>query len=143
VAEVPLPPERAFVVQLRLQSDPGEELFVGRVEHLASGEFVRFRSAAELLAFHGESNRPHQSMRAFAQWRSRGCNLRESSQLLTDSERPVRLAFLHSKPLERDSDAIGTIVAVAAPAAQTETYQAARPERGQDTAQRAWPVTST
>src|SRR5262249_17017121 len=49
--EVPLPPERAFVVQLRPQADPAEELFVGRVEHIASGEFVRFGSAAELLAF--------------------------------------------------------------------------------------------
>ena len=41
----------AFVVQLRPQADPGEELFVGRVEHIASGEFVRFESAAQLLAF--------------------------------------------------------------------------------------------
>jgi hypothetical protein len=51
VTEVPLPPERAFVVQRRLQGDPGGELFAGRVEHIASGEFVRFGSAAELLAF--------------------------------------------------------------------------------------------
>jgi hypothetical protein len=49
--EVPLPPERAFVVQLRPQADPEGEIFVGRVEHIASGEFVRFGSAAELLAF--------------------------------------------------------------------------------------------
>jgi len=49
--EVPLPPDRTFVVQLRPQADPGAELFVGRVEHIASGEFVRFGSAAELLAF--------------------------------------------------------------------------------------------
>ena len=49
--EVPLPPERAFVVQLRLQADPQGELFVGRVEHIASGEFVRFGSATELVAF--------------------------------------------------------------------------------------------
>ena len=49
--EAPLPPERAFVVQLRPQADPGGEIFVGRVEHIASGEFVRFGSAAELLAF--------------------------------------------------------------------------------------------
>jgi hypothetical protein len=51
VTEVPLPPERAFVVQLRLQPDPSTELFVGRVEHIASGEFVRFGSAVELIAF--------------------------------------------------------------------------------------------
>ena len=49
--EVPFPPERAFVVQLRPPAEPGGEVFVGRVEHVASGEFVRFRSAAELLAF--------------------------------------------------------------------------------------------
>ena len=49
--ELPFPPERAFVVQLRPQADPGGEFFVGRVEHIASGEFVRFGSAAELLAF--------------------------------------------------------------------------------------------
>jgi len=49
--EVPLPPERAFVVQLRPRAEPGGEPFVGRVEHIASGEFVRFGSAAELLAF--------------------------------------------------------------------------------------------
>ena len=51
VTEVPLPPERAFVVQLRLQPDPSGELFIGRVEHIASGDFVRFGSAAELIAF--------------------------------------------------------------------------------------------
>lgn len=48
---VPLPPERAFVVQLAVQAAPEGELFVGRIEHIASGEFVRFGSAAELLAF--------------------------------------------------------------------------------------------
>ena len=51
--EVSLPPERAFVVQLGLRVDPEGELFVGRIEHIASGEFVRFGSAAELLAFIG------------------------------------------------------------------------------------------
>jgi len=49
--ELPFPPERAFVVQLRRQADQGGDLFVGRVEHIASGEFVRFESAAQLLAF--------------------------------------------------------------------------------------------
>jgi len=49
--EVSLPPARAFVVQLRPQADPAGELFVGRVEHIACGEFVRFGWAAELLAF--------------------------------------------------------------------------------------------
>lgn len=49
--DAPLPPERAFVVQLRAQSDPKGELFVGRAEHLASGAAEHFGCAAELLAF--------------------------------------------------------------------------------------------
>jgi len=47
----PLPPERAFVVQLRAQSGPTGELLVGRVEHLASGAAAHFGCAAELIAF--------------------------------------------------------------------------------------------
>lgn len=49
--EVPLPPNRAFVVQFRAQADPKGELFVGRAEHLASGAAERFGSPAELIAF--------------------------------------------------------------------------------------------
>jgi hypothetical protein len=49
--QAPLPAERAFVVQLRAQTDPGAELFVGRVEHIASGDAARFNSAQYLLAF--------------------------------------------------------------------------------------------
>jgi hypothetical protein len=49
--EAPLPPERAFVVQLRRLTDPPGELFVGRIEHIASGTVFRFGSAAELTAF--------------------------------------------------------------------------------------------
>ena len=49
--QVPLPAERAFVVQLRAQADSGGDLFVGRAEHIASGVAVRFGSVAELLAF--------------------------------------------------------------------------------------------
>jgi len=49
--DVPLPPDRAFVVQLRAHREPSGELFVGRVEHIASGDVERFASAAELLAF--------------------------------------------------------------------------------------------
>jgi len=49
--DVPLPPERVFVVQLRPQTDPPGELFVGRIEHIASGTVFRFGSAAELTAF--------------------------------------------------------------------------------------------
>ena len=47
----PLPPERAFVVQLRAQSGPTAELFVGRVEHLASGAAEHFASATALITF--------------------------------------------------------------------------------------------
>ena len=47
----PLPPERAFVVQLRPLGAPGGEVLVGRVEHILSGETGRFASAAELTAF--------------------------------------------------------------------------------------------
>lgn len=47
----PLPPERAFVVQLRALSDPRSEVLVGRVEHIASGAVGRFASAAELTTF--------------------------------------------------------------------------------------------
>ena len=47
----PLPPERAFVVQLRQLDDPRGEVLVGRVEHITSGESGRFTSAAELTAF--------------------------------------------------------------------------------------------
>jgi len=51
VNESPLPPDRAFVVQLRPQSDSGAELFVGRVEHLTSGVAERFASAEGLIMF--------------------------------------------------------------------------------------------
>jgi len=50
-SESPLPAGRAFVVQLRTQSGPTADLFVGRVEHIASGEAQRFASADELLGF--------------------------------------------------------------------------------------------
>jgi hypothetical protein len=50
-SEAPLPAERAFVVQLRAQADPSEELFVGRAEHIASGATARFDSAETLIAF--------------------------------------------------------------------------------------------
>jgi hypothetical protein len=54
----PLPPERAFVVQLRTPTDPTGELFVGRAEHLASGAAERFSCAAELLAFMAKALAP-------------------------------------------------------------------------------------
>jgi hypothetical protein len=49
--EAPLPAERAFVVQLRAQHDLSGNLFIGRVEHIASGAAERFGSAEELIAF--------------------------------------------------------------------------------------------
>jgi hypothetical protein len=50
-AEAPLPAERAFVVQLRPQAEPRGNLFVGRVEHIASGAAARFSSVESLIAF--------------------------------------------------------------------------------------------
>lgn len=47
----PLPAARAFVVQLRGETEPAGELFVGRAEHVASGTAARFSSAGELIAF--------------------------------------------------------------------------------------------
>jgi len=47
----PLPAERAFVVQLRAETDPAGELFVGRAEHMASGSAESFTCAAELIEF--------------------------------------------------------------------------------------------
>jgi len=48
---VPLPPERAFVIQLRAPSAGDEDLFVGRAEHIASGLAARFGSVTELIGF--------------------------------------------------------------------------------------------
>ena len=47
----PLPPERAFVIQLRVALDGDPELFAGRAEHIASGEATGFDSVTDLLAF--------------------------------------------------------------------------------------------
>ena len=49
--DVPLPPDRAFVIQLRAPAASGGELFVGRAEHIASGAAVRFGSVEDLVAF--------------------------------------------------------------------------------------------
>lgn len=46
-----LSPERAFVVQFRAGTQVDEGPFVGRVEHVRSGQAVRFESREELLAF--------------------------------------------------------------------------------------------
>ena len=48
---LPLPTNRAFVVQLR-EPPPGAAFtWDGRVEHVVSGQMTHFHSLAELLAF--------------------------------------------------------------------------------------------
>ena len=46
-----LPTNRAFVVQFRASTEGRQRLFKGRVEHLVSGQAVRFHSVKELKAF--------------------------------------------------------------------------------------------
>ena len=46
-----LPVQRAFVVQFRAEADLKQGKFVGRVEHVVSGQASRFHSLDELLAF--------------------------------------------------------------------------------------------
>jgi len=48
---ISLPPQRAFVVQVRAGAKGEPELFAGRVEHITSGHATRFQSMGELLAF--------------------------------------------------------------------------------------------
>lgn len=53
-AEQPsLPVQRAFVVQLRAEADIERERFVGRVEHVMSGQAASFHSLKDLLVFMG------------------------------------------------------------------------------------------
>ena len=49
--ESPLSPQRAFVVQLRAGAGREPGPFVGRVEHIVSGQATRFHSLEELVAF--------------------------------------------------------------------------------------------
>lgn len=49
--EALLAPQRAFVVQFYPQSDPAIDHFVGRVEHVMSGQRCRFASIEALMAF--------------------------------------------------------------------------------------------
>jgi hypothetical protein len=60
-AEVPLPVERAFVVQFRAETHFGRNLFVGRAEHIASGDTTRFGSVEELTAFIAKVLAPQRS----------------------------------------------------------------------------------
>lgn len=46
-----LPTNRAFVVQFRAQPTDLALSWEGRVEHLSSGQVLRFHSSEELLAF--------------------------------------------------------------------------------------------
>ena len=46
-----LPTHRAFVVQFRTPPTGGPSSYAGRVEHVVSGQRVRFYSLEELLAF--------------------------------------------------------------------------------------------
>ena len=47
----PLPTNRAFVVQFRVQPTGESFTWDGRVEHVVSGQMTHFHSLAELLAF--------------------------------------------------------------------------------------------
>lgn len=46
-----LPPDRAFAVQLSNKAAPLQSVFVGRAEHIRSGQALHFQSLAELVAF--------------------------------------------------------------------------------------------
>lgn len=50
-ADQPLSAHRAFVVQLRAETDVEQGRFTGRVEHVVSGQAQQFHSLAEFLAF--------------------------------------------------------------------------------------------
>ena len=47
----PLPAERAFVVQLRVEAAVEQGHYAGRVEHVVSGQSAHFGTLEELLAF--------------------------------------------------------------------------------------------
>ena len=49
--QTPLSPHRAFVVQFRAETAVEQGRFVGRVEHVVSGQAAHFASLEELLAF--------------------------------------------------------------------------------------------
>jgi hypothetical protein len=46
-----LPVRRAFVVQFRTEADLAQSCFIGRAEHVLSGQATRFSSVEKLLAF--------------------------------------------------------------------------------------------
>ena len=50
INEVPLPADRAFVLQFKPAADNGSSGYAGRVEHIASGRVEIFYSTEELCA---------------------------------------------------------------------------------------------
>jgi hypothetical protein len=48
--EAPLPPHGAFVVQFAAETAVGQGRFVGRIEHVVSGQVAHFQSLDELLS---------------------------------------------------------------------------------------------
>lgn len=51
VGQPSLPVRQAFVVQFRAEMDVEQGNFVGRVEHVVSGQAALFQSVDELLTF--------------------------------------------------------------------------------------------
>jgi hypothetical protein len=49
-----LPADRAFVIQLRADADPGAGVLRGRIEHIGSGRAARFESVDELVGYLGD-----------------------------------------------------------------------------------------
>ncbi|MDH3603105.1 MAG: hypothetical protein OEU26_26120 [Candidatus Tectomicrobia bacterium] len=47
----PLSVQRAFVVQFRLDADPSQRRWTGRLKHVASGQATWFDTLDELMAF--------------------------------------------------------------------------------------------
>ena len=50
-ADYRLPVRRAFVVQFSAETEVGQGRFVGRVEHIVSGQAMHFQTLEDLLAF--------------------------------------------------------------------------------------------
>ena len=51
IRRAPLSPYRAFIVQFRAETEVAHGQCKGRVEHVVSGQAMRFQSLEELLAF--------------------------------------------------------------------------------------------
>jgi hypothetical protein len=49
--QVPLPSRWAFVVQFSAETDAARERFVGRVEHVVTGQAAHFETREALVAF--------------------------------------------------------------------------------------------